>query len=417
MTGFQRTIVPLLCLIVAATTASPCAAKPTREQIIAFAERCKNEKKRMDLVAEFGVDFSGLDLSGVEFRGYHAVGYETNLRNANFSNCNLHRAEFGAAFLDGADFTGASLERATFVTASLKQATLLRVNLKGTQFYQTDLTGAKLASADLSSADITGSNFGGADLSDVILSGAKNDYWWNDFGNANVTRANLSGLKLNGARFQSAVLRSADLSGTQLIQADFTGADLTEASLKDANVESAVFRNVHGLNDAQRDRLEEQSQRWKFEIKTGVARFLKVMYFPAYALVVLALVGLTFRALRLPNRPRSVAVAAIVNLLTFLPACVLFGMSVPGASPTVQFNVGSSAAMELWSAWVGLWPFFMLALLSCLVVAVGTALVFLASHWRWTALKRAKLALVYIALTVVHCLFATHWVGSNFPSA
>jgi len=417
MTGFQRTTVPPLCLIVAATTASPCAAKPTREQIIAFAERCKNEKKRMDLVAKFGVDFSGLYLSGVDFRGYHAVGYETNLRNANFSNCNLHRAEFGAAILDGTDFTGANLERATFVTASLKQATLLRVNLKGTVFYQTDLLGAKLTRADLSSADITGSNFGGADLSDAILSGAKNDYWWNDFSNASLTRANLSGLKLNGARFQSAVLRSADLSGTQLVQADFTGADLTEASLKDANVESAVFRNVEGLNDTQREQLEGQAQRWKFELKTRVAGLLKVMYFPAYALVVVALVGLSFRALRLPDRPRSVAVAAVVNLLTFLPACVLFCMSALGASPTVQFNVGSSAAMELWSAWVGLWPLFMLALFSCLVVAVGTALVFLASHWRWTALKRAKLALVYIALTVVHCLFATHWVGSNFPSA
>jgi uncharacterized protein YjbI with pentapeptide repeats len=417
MTAFHRTIVPLLCLVVAATTASPCAAKPRREQIIAFAERCKNEKQRMDLVAEFGVDFAGLNLSGVDFRGYHAVGYETNLRSANFSNCNLHRAEFGAAILDVADFTGANLDRATFVTASLKHATLLRVNLKGTQFYQTDLSGAKLTRADLSAADITGSNFGGADLSDATLSGAKNDYWWNDFSNANLTRANMSGLKLNGAGFQGAVLRTAKLSGTQLIQADFTGADLTQASFKHADVESAVFRNAQGLSELQRDQLEGRAQRWKFELKTGVASFLKAIHFPAYALVVLALAGLSFRALRLPDRPRSVTVAAVVNLLTFVPAFVLFGMCLLGASPTVQFNVRSSAAMELWSAWVGLWPLFMLALLSCLVVAVVTALVFLASHWRWTALKRAKLALLYIALTVVHCLFATHWVGSNFPSA
>jgi uncharacterized protein YjbI with pentapeptide repeats len=417
MTAFQRMSVPLLCLIVAASTASPCAAKPTREQLIAFAERGKNEKKRMDLVAEFGGDFAGLDLSGVDFRGYHAVGYETNLRNANFSNCSLHRAEFGAAILDGADFTGANLEGATFVTASLKQATLLRVKLKGTQFYQTDLSGAKLTRADLSSADITGSNFGGADLSDATLSGAKNDYWWNDFSHANLTRADLSGLKLNGARFQRAVLRSADLSGTQLTQADFTGADLTEASFKDAHVESAVFRNAQGLNDAERALLEGQAQRWKFELKTGVAGFLKAMYFPAYASVVLALVGLSFRALRLPDRPRSVAVAAAVNVLTFVPAFVLLGMCLLGASPTVQFNAGSPAAMVLWSAWVGLWPLFMLTLLSCLVVAVVTALVFLGSCWRCKVLKRAKLAMVYVALTVVHCLFANHWVGSNFPSA
>lgn len=417
MTAFHPMIVPILCLIVAAMTPSQCAAKPTREQIIAFAERCKNQKKRMELVAEFGGDFAGLDLSGVDFRGYHAVGYETNLRNANFSNCNLHRAEFGAAILDGVDFTGANLERATFVTASLKQATLLRVNLKGTQFYQTDLSGARLTRADLSSADITGSDFGGADLSDATLSGAKNDYWWNDFTHANLTRANLSGLKLNGASFQGAVLRSADLSGTQLTQADFTGADLTEASLKDVQVESAVFRDAQGLNDVERARLEGQAQRWKFELKTGVERFLNAMYFPVYALVVLALMRLSFRALRLPDRPQSVVVAAVVNLLTFVPAFVLFGMCLLGASSTVQFNVGSPAAMELWSAWVGLWPLFMLTHLSCLVAAVVTAVVFLVSCWRWNALKRAKLPLVYIALTVVHCLFATHWVGSNFPDA
>ena len=417
MTPFHRTIVSLLSLMLVATTASPCAAKPTREQIIAFAERCKNEKKRMDLVGEFGIDFAGLDLSGVDFRGYHTVGHETNLRSANFANCNLQRAEFGAANLEGADFTGANLERATFVTASLKKATLFRANLKGTRFYQTDLTGAKLTRADLSSADITGSNFDGADLSDAILSGSKNENWWSDFSHANLTRANLSGLKLNGARFQSAILRSADLSATQLIQADFTGADLSDASFKDANVESAVFRNILGLDDAQKDRLEGRAQRWKFELQTGVASFVKAVYFPMYALVVLALAGLTFRALRLPDRPRSVAVAAVVNLLTLVPALVLFGMCLLGASPTVQFNAGSSAAMGLWSAWVAFWPFLMLVLISCLAVAAGTALVYWLSHWRWSAIKQAKVPSVYIVLTVVHCLFATHWVGRNFPSA
>ena len=73
--------------------------------------------------------------------------------------------------------------------------------------------------------------------------------------------------------------------------------------------------------------------------------------------------------------------------------------------------------MELWSAWVGLWPFLMQVLFSCLVVAIENALVFLAMHWRWDSMKPAKLAMVYIGVTVVHCLFAAHWVGSNFPDA
>lgn len=74
------------------------------------------------------------------------------------------------------------------------------------------------------------------------------------------------------------------------------------------------------------------------------------MRFPAYALVVVALVGLSFRALRLSSRPRSVTVAAVVNLLTFLPAGVLLCMHILGMSPTVQFNVYSSIAMQLFNS-------------------------------------------------------------------
>jgi uncharacterized protein YjbI with pentapeptide repeats len=417
VTAFSRTIFAILYVIVVAATASTCAAKPTREQVVAFAERCKSEKKRVDLVAEFGVDFSGLDLSRVDFRGTHAVGFETILRNANFSNCNLQHAEFGGAILDGVDFTGADLKEAAFVTASLKQATFLRVNLKATRFYQSDLSLAKLTGADLSSADITGSDFGGADLSGAILSGCRNEYWWSDFSNANLARANLTGVRLNGARFQGAVLRSAALSSAHLTQADFTAADLTDASFNDARVESAVFRNARGLAEAESVRLEGQAQRWKFELETGVIGFLSIMYFPAYALVILAVLSLSRRVLRMPDKPRSVTVAVVVNVLTFLPAFALFGMGLLGASSTVQFNTGSSGAMQLWSGWVGLWPLFMLLLLSCLVVAVVSALAFVASRWRWTVLKRAKLAMGYLILTVAHCLFATHWVGRNFPSA
>src|SRR5262245_56731660 len=134
----RRITVFLPSVILAAMVATPCAAKPTREQIVAFAERCKNEQKRMDHVAEFGTDFSGLDLNGVDFRGYYHVGYDTDLRHADFSDCNLLGAEFGSALLDDADFTGANLEGATFVTGSLKRAVLLKVNLKGARIYQTD---------------------------------------------------------------------------------------------------------------------------------------------------------------------------------------------------------------------------------------------------------------------------------------
>ncbi len=412
-----RLLACLLLLVVAAGATPRCWAKPTREQIVAFAEECKEQQKRMDLVAKFGSDFSGLDLSGVDFRGYYAVGYESILRGADFSNCNLQNAEFGAAILDGADVTGANLAGASFITASLKDVVLLNVNLQATKFYQSDFSGAKLAKADLSNADITGSKFAGADLSNANFAGAKSEYWWNDFRNANLSGANLRGLNLNGARFQYADLQSADLSDAELIQANFTGADLTGCNLKDANVEAAVFRDVRGLGTEEKQRLESKAQRWKFELKTGVSHFLTAAYFPTYVLVVIALIGMSITVFRLRQRRGVLTVAACTNILALLPACLMIWMFASGAHPTVQFNVGSQPAMAAWSMWVDLWPLLMIALLGCLGVSVLTALVFVATTFRLNELKKTWFSFLYILLTVAHCLFSTHWIGSNCPSA
>jgi hypothetical protein len=224
-------------------------------------------------------------------------------------------------------------------------------------------------------------------------------------------------VKLHGACFQNAILRSADLTGAQLVQADFTGADLTGASFENANVQYAVFRDVQGLTDAQKDQLESQAQRWKLELKLGVAGIWGALYYPTYGLVICALVALSFPVLRSLHRYRIVVAAAVLNVLALLPAFVLLWMDLFGASRTAQLNVGRSGAMDLWMVWAQLWPGFFLGLLACLAVAIGLALVFLRSHWRWTALRKAKLPVIYLALTVVHCLFATHLIGSNFPTA
>lgn len=408
---------PFFLLLVTVAIASPPPERPTREQIVAFSERCKSEKVRMDLVAQFGHDFSGLDLSGVDFRGHHAVDFETNLRGADFSKCNLQRAEFGASILDGADFTGADLEDASFVTASLRKATLVQVAFKGTRIYQSDLSEANLARADLSQADITGSNFDGADLSDSTLSGARNDYWWNGFRGANLTRAKLAHMPLLGARFEGAVLRNADLSFANLTQADFTSADLTGATFTHAKVDSADFRDAKGLEDATRSELTREAQRWTFDLKNAVADVAGVLYFPIYALIVVTLVVLSFIVLRRPQWSNCIVFAIGVNLLALIPALALLNMSLRGAASTVQFNAGSDSAMALWSAWVRLWPLLMIMLLACIVVATICTVAFVATNWRWSALKRTKLRLAYLALTIAHCLFATDWVGSNFPSA
>ena len=56
-----------------------CSAdQPTREAIVAHAAQCKQQGVKMDLVAQFGSNFAGLDLSGLDLRGVHTVGLETN---------------------------------------------------------------------------------------------------------------------------------------------------------------------------------------------------------------------------------------------------------------------------------------------------------------------------------------------------
>jgi len=406
-----------LFVTIGLVTTNVLGEKPTREQIVRLSQTCKEQQERMDLVAEFGSDFSGLDLSAVDFRGYYAVGYETNIRNANFSNCSLRDAKFGSAILDGSDFTGADLDGATFITASLRETVLQDVSLHGTKFYQSDLSGANLANVDLSAADITGSDFTGANLSNANLSGAKNEYWWNSFRNADLTSTNLSGLPLNGAQFQNATLRSADLSNCELVQADFSDANLTDTSFKNARVDSAVFRGTSGLDADTKKNLEQQAQRWKFELKAGVTRLLTAAYFPTYLLVIVAVAGLSLPAVRRPQKSAVVVIAVCVNAVTIVPACLVFCMFALGAHPTVQFNVESPAAMQAWSAWVTLWPLLMLAILTCLVLSVVVAFVFLISRFRGKTFKQAKLRCLYLVLTIVHCLFAAHWIGSNFPSA
>jgi hypothetical protein len=117
------------------------------------------------------------------------------------------------------------------------------------------------------------------------------------------------------------------------------------------------------------------------------------------------------------DRPRCVSSAIVVNVLTLVPAVFLVVMYLLGASSTVQFNVGSPGAMRLWALWGSLWPLFLLLLGASLVVAALSAVVFLVLSLRRGAFQQAKSQLVYVGLTVAHCLFTLNWVWQNFPSA
>jgi len=251
---------------------------PTRAAIAAYSAECKQSGQRMDAIARFGTDFSGLDLRGVDWRVPHAG--KTNLQGANFAGANLQDAQFGAAILYGADFTGANLDDASFVRASLKRAILVRASLQGTRFQRCDLTGAKLDGVDLSQGDIAGCVFPQATLAGATLAGCVSAGWQMDFSRANLREANLRGLNLIDADFRRAHLNSANLSGCQLERADFTDAELTGASFAGANVAAADFRRARGLAPDEHKRLLAQARRTQFEWSRAITAFLDSSAFP-----------------------------------------------------------------------------------------------------------------------------------------
>ncbi len=398
-----------------------CAAtangQVTRKQIIEYAEQCKAQDQRLNLIGRFGTDFSNLDLNGIDFRGMDSVDARTILVDADFSNSNLQDAQFGRAVLDGANFGGADLSRASFFRASLVECDFAGANLTDTVFYYADFSNAHLPGIDLSRCVITYSSFSGADLQSATLSGAVNLYWWSDFTRANLENAQLTGLQLNGARFRHANLKSANLTNTQLKQADFFDADLTGANFENANVESAIFAGARGLNDATRKQLEDQAARWKFDLENKINELLSASYIPAYGLLLGCLGWLAFRQNKPARRGRLSQLAVAVNCSALLPTLAVIWLHNSGASTTVQFNANSDAAMSAWSTWVGIWPLFLLLALACTVVAAILFLVFVFDRLKNRSMRNHWLHLVHYLLTIAHCLFSLQLIGANFPSA
>ena len=127
--------------------------KPTREEVVAYVDQCTSARRKMDLIVQFGTDFSGLDLHGVNFRGHNsALG--TNLRGADFTEANLSGADFYDSILDEADFTGANLTDANLNWADLRNATLQDVNVTGASFSRCNVTEANMASINLSQSNM-----------------------------------------------------------------------------------------------------------------------------------------------------------------------------------------------------------------------------------------------------------------------
>ena len=81
-----------------------------------------------------------------------------------------------------------------------------------------------------------------------------------------------------------------------------------------------------------------------------------------------------------------------------------------GGATTVQFNVGSSSAMNVWSTWVRLWPQFMLC---SLMNGVGALIWIIVCATKRT--QRRSMSLAFASLLLSLLTFLT--VASFFPSA
>ena len=418
MTRMLKITIPCMFVFSFLTLDIVALAKPTREQIIAFSEECRNQKKRMDLTKKFGSDFSYLKLTGIDFRGYYQVDNETILTDVDFSYSNLRDARFGAAMLERADFSGADLEGAQFITATITGADFEKANLRKVVFQECDLSRANLSHTDLSESVISGCNFTEADLSHCILSGAKNEDLRIDFSRANLGRADLRGMNLILAVFRDADLSYANLENADLENADFTRANLTEANFTNADIKSTIFRNAHGLAPEIKDRLRRQSRRGLYDAKQSVLKLIQLSYWPAYFFVIIFMLFTASKSFKKFHKHKLYIISCITNLFALVPLGVILLMFTVAGHPVRQLGVPNPLAESVWKLWVGLWPLCYFVILGGIPLTL-TLMVICVAKYLSASNKRDKesIYLFYFILTFLHYLFAYRLVTTYFPSA
>ena len=172
---------------------------------------------------QWGVDFSGADLSDLDLEGQCTegiLGCPAALPPGWFCASWPGPAESpekalvgpGACVflidLSGVDLSGVDLSGAAMSGSNLSNASLVGA----------DLSGIKLSSGSLAGADLSGADLSDADLSDVDLTDA--DLTGADLTGANLTRATLMGANLGDATLARASLVDVDLSDQDLSSAE-----------------------------------------------------------------------------------------------------------------------------------------------------------------------------------------------------
>jgi uncharacterized protein YjbI with pentapeptide repeats len=414
--GTSRIIgwIAFACVVLASLASAH--AKPTRAEVIAYLDSCKAQQVRADLIAQFGTDYTNMDLRGVDFRGHYYARNESNLAGADFTGSDLRDANLSAAFLDDANFTDAKLDRVAFVTSRLHRATMTRATLDGAFLHGSQFDGAMLDGVDFSKAKVDGVRFVGASMRQAHLSSIDADSLYNDFSKADLTRAELPAARIDAASFRGATLTHANLTLASLRNADFTGADLTGATFIDADVQFAIFQGVRGVSSAELESLVVRADRASFDRRQAMQRAVDASWRIASLAAPPLMLGLTVALLACRRRVLWcwwLVVAVIANLFALVPIGVLLGIFLAGSSTTAQLATGSSQTMTAWMVWAGAWPIFVLGLLAFAVLCVLCIVPASLDAFR----RRAIWVWCYMVLTTLHVLLMLRVVFLAFPDA
>ncbi len=418
----------ILCSLLATGHLSLAAEEneqPTREKVIAFLEECLEkmpltkeeegiawrDREKIDLVKQFGKDFTGLDLSGIAFyqktRGFIAL-------DADFSRCNLRDSILSNAVLNGSRFVDADLNDTDFTYADLENTDFTDAHLEKTRFYGAEMPNATFAHLKATRSEFQFVNFQGARLMGTDFSGV--DFGGRgEFQNADLSGANMSHASLNYADFSEATLKNVRLNHANLRLARFVGADLEGADFTDANLESALLTDVKGIDRTQLDSLERRAARWRYDLKVGFFNFLKTAYRPTY--LAIAILVSTFALIGLSKKEKktiSFIAAVCLNGFALFSTFTTFLMMFSGGHPVRQMSQGNR---EAWSNWLHFYPIPLFGLMLCILLAVILMLVVIVQLIVMRGKFRPWTLFFYQALTLVHCLFAFNWLIMFMPDA
>jgi uncharacterized protein YjbI with pentapeptide repeats len=422
----------VICILSATNAfASEQDTKPTREQIIEFLEDYKknhpitDEKQKWDnrekinLVEQFGTDFTGLDLSGIDLRD--GIGYGIVASGADFSGCNFQGTYLFGSILTGCNFTNADLTDAQLRFCALGNADFSRAKLDRTGFGYNSMRGVLFTDLDARTCDFSSVDFREAKLMRTNFTQAV-FRWGNDFQNADLTEANLSDADLSGVQFCGANLKNVSFRSSDLHLADFSGANLEGTDFTGADIDAAIFVDVKGIDEASRQALEKQAARWWYDLKENFADCLTVAFYPSYLFTLILATICSIVGLIQKHEKHGIIIGHALSRF-FVTAFFLNGFAVFSAFCTflMMFSGGHavrqmSGNMNVWSAWLQFFPIPALGLCFCIGCSFVLLLAVFVSLFKWRENRPWRL-FFYMMLTLIHCLFAFNWLMMFMPDA